>query len=69
MGILSGAYNHSCRKVGTESMKRAVQALRNTVIMASGTTEITNVEYILRGYSDIIHKLTQLGADIQLIEE
>ncbi len=26
--------------------------------------EITNVEYILRGYSDIIHKLTQLGADI-----
>ena len=38
-------------------------------LMASGTTEITNVEYILRGYSDIIHKLTQLGADIQLIEE
>lgn len=38
-------------------------------LMASGTTEITNVEYILRGYSDIIHKLTQLGADIQLVEE
>lgn len=37
-GDFIGAYNHSCRKVGTESMKRAVQALRNTVIMASGTT-------------------------------
>ena len=48
---------------------RAGAALVIAGLMASGTTEITNVEYILRGYSDIIHKLTQLGADIQLIEE
>ncbi|MCP9035349.1 MULTISPECIES: UDP-N-acetylglucosamine 1-carboxyvinyltransferase [unclassified Streptococcus] len=48
---------------------RAGAALVITGLMASGTTEITNVEYILRGYSDIIHKLTQLGADIQLVEE
>jgi len=48
---------------------RAGAALVIAGLMASGATEITNVEYILRGYSDIIHKLTQLGADIQLVEE
>ena len=48
---------------------RAGAALVIAGLMASGTTEITKVEYILRGYSDIIHKLTQLGADIQLVEE
>ena len=48
---------------------RAGAALVIAGLMASGTTEITNVEYILRGYSDIIHKLTQLGADIQLVED
>ena len=48
---------------------RAVAALVLAGLMASGTTEITNVEYILRGYSDIIDKLTQLGAEIQLVED
>ena len=48
---------------------RAGAALVIAGLMASGTTEITNVEYILRGYSDIIHKLTQLGADIQWVED
>ncbi|MGT2846370.1 UDP-N-acetylglucosamine 1-carboxyvinyltransferase [Streptococcus massiliensis] len=38
-------------------------------LMAKGQTEITNVEFILRGYSNIIEKLTDLGADIRLIEE
>lgn len=37
-------------------------------LMATGTTTITNVEYILRGYDHIIEKLTALGADIQMIE-
>ena len=31
--------------------------------------QITNIEFILRGYSNIIEKLTELGADIQLIED
>jgi UDP-N-acetylglucosamine 1-carboxyvinyltransferase len=38
-------------------------------LMAQGRTEITNIEFILRGYSNIIEKLTELGADIQLIED
>lgn len=48
---------------------RAGTALVIAGLMASGRTEITNVEYILRGYSDIISKLTQLGAEIQLVED
>lgn len=48
---------------------RAGAALVTAGLMAEGTTEITNVEFILRGYSNIIEKLTALGADIKLIEE
>ncbi len=48
---------------------RAGAALVIAGLMAQGQTVITNVEFILRGYSDIIEKLTNLGADIQLIEE
>jgi len=38
-------------------------------LMAKGRTEITNIEFILRGYSNIIEKLKNLGADIELVEE
>ena len=48
---------------------RAGAALVIAGLMAEGQTEITNVEFILRGYSNIIKKLRSLGADIQLIEE
>ncbi len=48
---------------------RAGAALVIAGLMAEGRTEITNVEFILRGYSNIIEKLTELGADIQLIED
>lgn len=48
---------------------RAGAALVIAGLMAHGKTEITNIEFILRGYSNIIEKLTSLGADIQLIEE
>ena len=37
-------------------------------VMAEGTTKISNVENILRGYDDIIGKLTDLGADIRMEE-
>ena len=48
---------------------RAGAALVIAGLMAQGRTEITNIEFILRGYSNIIEKLRSLGADIQLIEE
>ncbi|HEP6970627.1 UDP-N-acetylglucosamine 1-carboxyvinyltransferase [Streptococcus pyogenes] len=48
---------------------RAGAALVIAGLMAEGKTEITNIEFILRGYASIIAKLTALGADIQLIED
>ena len=48
---------------------RAGAALVIAGLMAEGRTEITNVEFILRGYSNIIEKLRNLGADIELIED
>ena len=37
-------------------------------ILAEGKTTITNVEHILRGYENIIDKLTNVGAKITLKE-
>lgn len=38
-------------------------------LMAAGTTTITGVENILRGYDGIVEKLTALGADITMVED
>lgn len=38
-------------------------------LTASGTTKITNIEHVLRGYENIVQKLTDVGAEIELIEE
>ncbi|MGE9833278.1 UDP-N-acetylglucosamine 1-carboxyvinyltransferase [Streptococcus orisratti] len=48
---------------------RAGAALVIAGLMAQGTTEITNIEFILRGYSNIVEKLRELGADITLVED
>ena len=48
---------------------RAGAALVTAGLMAEGQTEITHIEFILRGYSNIIEKLSDLGADIRLIED
>lgn len=36
-------------------------------LIAQGTTQITNVEYIERGYEDIVGKIAKLGATIEKI--
>ena len=38
-------------------------------LIARGTTNITNIRYIDRGYEDIIGKLQAIGADIERIDE
>lgn len=38
-------------------------------LIASGVTTITNVGHILRGYEDIVGKLSRVGAKIEIIEE
>lgn len=47
---------------------RAGAALVLAGAIAEGKTEISNIEFILRGYDHIIEKLTAVGVDIQLIE-
>lgn len=37
-------------------------------LIASGTTTIDNINYILRGYDDIVNKLKKVGAKIELID-
>lgn len=57
---------------GTEveaSDLRAGACLVIAGLLAEGQTTITNVEHILRGYDHIIDKLTDLGADIWMVEE
>lgn len=53
----------------TASDLRAGACLVIAGIMADGTTKISNVENILRGYDNIIEKLTGLGADIYMEED
>lgn len=48
---------------------RAGAALIIASLIADGTTKISNIEYILRGYEDIVEKLANVGADIKIIEE
>jgi UDP-N-acetylglucosamine 1-carboxyvinyltransferase len=38
-------------------------------LIAEGTTKIDNINYILRGYNDVINKLKKVGANIELIED
>lgn len=58
--------------VGTEvsaSDLRAGAALMIAGLVAEGTTKISNIEYILRGYEDLVFKLSSVGADICIIDE
>lgn len=62
----------SSKLIGVEveaSDLRAGACLVIAGLMAEGTTTITGIENILRGYDHIIEKLTNLGADIKMIEE
>lgn len=38
-------------------------------LAAHGESEISCVQYIERGYEDIVEKLRRLGADIRAVEE
>ena len=52
----------------TASDLRAGAGLVLAALIADGETIINNTDYILRGYEDIVKKLTDLGAKIELIE-
>ncbi len=46
---------------------RAGAAMIIAGLSADGTTEISSIQYIERGYEDIVEKLTALGADIKKV--
>ena len=48
---------------------RAGAAMMVAGMIAKGTTTITNIEHILRGYENIVDKLSNVGGDIRLIDE
>lgn len=48
---------------------RAGAALVIAALAAKGTSEISHVQYIERGYEDVIEKLRALGADIKVVDE
>ena len=48
---------------------RAGAAMVIAALAARGTTEISNVQYIERGYENIVGKLRAVGADIRMVDE
>ena len=48
---------------------RAGAAMVIAALAAQGTTEISQVQYIERGYEDLVGKLCRLGADIRVAED
>lgn len=48
---------------------RAGAAMLLAGMLAEGITEITNIEHILRGYENIVQKLSNVGASIKIIED
>lgn len=46
---------------------RAGAAMIIAALSAQGTTEISSIQYVERGYEDIVEKLTALGADIKKV--
>ena len=47
---------------------RAGAAMVAAALIASGKTNITNAEHILRGYEQIVEKLSNVGAKIRIKE-
>ncbi len=46
---------------------RAGAAMLIAGLMADGCTEVEDIHYIERGYSDLVEKLNRLGADIRKV--
>ena len=47
---------------------RAGAAMVVAGLAAHGTTEISHVQYIERGYEDLVGKLRAVGADIRIVD-
>lgn len=68
IAIIHGPSKLRGRKVVATDL-RAGAAMMVAGMIAEGTTTITNIEHILRGYEKIVEKLSSVGAEIKLIDE
>lgn len=67
LAIIEGTdYLHGTQVKATDL--RAGAALIVAALMARGTTEIMNTNYIYRGYHEIDKKLRSLGAEVEILE-
>ncbi len=64
--IITGVDHLSGARVNATDL-RAGAAMVIAALMADGTTEISNISHLMRGYEHIDRKLRGLGADIELI--
>lgn len=65
--VIKGVRKLSGTKVMSTDL-RGGAALVTAGLVAKGKTEITNIEYILRGYEGLDKKLRNLGANIEIKE-
>lgn len=67
VAIITGTDNLTSAPVKATDL-RAGAAMVLAGLAANGTTEIENVEFIDRGYDNIVEKLFEVGADIRRVE-
>lgn len=67
VAIISGTERLTSAPVKATDL-RAGAAMVLAGLVADGTTEIENVEFIDRGYDNIVEKLSMVGADIRRVE-
>ena len=68
MAVLEGVDHFTGAPVQAPDL-RAGAALVIAALAAHGTTEISHVQYIERGYEDIVGKLRAVGGDICMVDE
>ena len=66
--IISGTERLKAAPVKADDL-RAGAAMIIAGLVAEGQTEITDIEYIDRGYEQVVEKLTAVGADIKRVSD
>lgn len=68
MAVVKGVKNLTGAKVEATDL-RAGAAMIIAGLIAKGTTTVSSIKYIDRGYEDIVQKLSAVGADIKRVTE
>ncbi|MBQ6714578.1 MAG: UDP-N-acetylglucosamine 1-carboxyvinyltransferase, partial [Clostridia bacterium] len=66
--VFTGVKELKCASVKAVDL-RAGAAMIIAGLMASGTTEITDIVHIDRGYENVVEKFSALGADIKRVDD